>query len=222
MQHHEGKINISKTARYYTCGNVNTAKHIWFVLHGYGQLAKYFIRNFAHLNPDDYFIVAPEGLHRFYLNGFDGRVGATWMTKEARLDDIDDYVQFLDTVFKETAEENLNDGKVFTCFGFSQGVATASRWIAYGKHKPERAIFWAGSFPPDLEPVVARKSFESIKTLCCVGTDDPFVKQKQIDETKKHLSALNIHAKWITYSGDHKIPTAELSRVIDILDSDKE
>ncbi|NEN23618.1 phospholipase [Cryomorpha ignava] len=215
MDNREVKINISKTARYYTFGNANTAKHIWFVLHGYGQLAKYFIRNFEHLNPDEYFIVAPEGLYRFYLNGFDGRVGATWMTKEARLDDITDYVNFLDQVFETTVKPLLNSEKVFTCFGFSQGVATASRWIAYGKYKPEKAIFWAGSFPPDLEPVAAKKSFESIKTLCCVGIDDPFVKEKQIEETKKHLSALNIHAKWITYSGEHKIPTTELNRVIE-------
>lgn len=220
MHNSEGKINISKTARYYTFGNRNTAKHFWFVLHGYGQLAKYFIRNFNHLNPDEYFIVAPEGFHRFYLNGFDGRVGATWMTKEARLDDIDDYVKFLDQVFDTTMSDKLDAD--FTCFGFSQGVATASRWIAYGKHKPKTAILWAGSFPPDLKQVAASKSFASIKTFCCVGTEDPFVKENQIDETKKHLAALNIEAEWISYSGDHKIPTDELNRVIEIFLTEKQ
>ena len=212
----ETKISISKTARFYTYGNASSAKKIWLVLHGYGQLAKYFIKNFDHLNPNDHFVVAPEGLYRFYLNGFEGRVGATWMTKEERLDDIDDYVNFLNQVFDNTILPFLNENKTFICFGFSQGVATASRWIAYGNYNPHKAIFWAGSFPPDLEPVEAEKSFASIQTLCCVGNEDPFVKDEQIEETKKHLAALNINAKWITYSGAHTIPKSELNRIIEI------
>lgn len=216
MSEKETKISISKTARFYTHGNPNTAKKIWLVLHGYGQLAKYFIRSFNHLDPDDHFVVAPEGLYRFYLNGFEGRVGATWMTKEARLDDIDDYVNFLNTVFEKAIQPNLDDEKTFICFGFSQGVATASRWIAYGKHKPHKAVFWAGSFPPDLEPVEAKKSFDSIQTLCCIGDEDPFVGEKHVEDAKKHLAALNINARWITYSGAHKIPKPELNRIIEI------
>lgn len=217
MQENETQISISKTARFYTYGNANTAKQIWFVLHGYGQLAKYFIRNFHHLNPEEHFVVAPEGFHRFYLNGFDGRVGATWMTKEARLDDIDDYVKFLDQVAEKVIVPYLDDSKTFIAFGFSQGVATASRWIAYGKFKPQKAVFWAGSFPPDLEPLKASASFQSIKTLCCVGTDDPFVKEKQVEDTKKQLEALQITASWITYTGEHKIPPTELDRIKEFL-----
>lgn len=217
MQENETKLSISKTARFYTYGNANTAKQIWFVLHGYGQLAKYFIRNFEHLDPNDHYVVAPEGLHRFYLNGFDGRVGATWMTKEARLDDIDDYVKFLDQVVEKAILPHLGSSKTFIVFGFSQGVATTSRWIAFGNHKPEKAILWAGSFPPDLPPVKATSSFNSIKTLCCVGTDDPFIKTNQIEDAKNQLEALNIKAEWISYKGEHKIPSAELDRIRQLL-----
>ena len=216
MPKKETKISISKTARFYTYGNPKTAKRVWLVLHGYGQLAKYFIKNFEHLNPDEHFVVAPEGLYRFYLNGFSGRVGATWMTKEARLDDIADYVNFLNQVYETTIQPILTENKSFICFGFSQGVATASRWIAYGKHKPHKAIFWAGSFPPDLEPVEAEKSFETIQTLCCTGDEDPFVNESHVEETKKHLAALNINADWITYSGAHSIPKSELDRIINV------
>ena len=37
--------------------------------------------------------MAPEGLSRFYLEGFSGKVGATWMTREDRLNDIDNYLR---------------------------------------------------------------------------------------------------------------------------------
>lgn len=214
MTEKETKLSISKSARFYTHGNSKNPREIWMVLHGYGQLAQYFIKNFTHLNPERYFIVSPEGLHRFYLNGFEGRVGASWMTKEARLDDINDYVEFLNRIAHETIWPLLNPDTIFTVFGFSQGVATASRWIAYGNSKPQRAIFWAGSFPPDLEPVKAQKSFQNLKAYCCIGDNDPFVSTHQVEETKKHLAAINLPAQWMEYHGKHQIPKEELNRII--------
>jgi hypothetical protein len=82
------KIQSQRTYRYAVSGNP-TAKNLLYVLHGYGHLAPYFIRKFNSL--EDSFIVAPEGMYRFYLYGSSGRVGACWMTKEERLDDALDF-----------------------------------------------------------------------------------------------------------------------------------
>lgn len=213
MQTKEEKITIDKTARYFTFGNPKNAKNIWFVFHGYGQLAKYFIRNFEHLNPDENYIVAPEGLYRFYLDGFSGRVGATWMTKESRLSDIEDYVRFIDATFETAISLYIKPDSKITALGFSQGVATVSRWVAYGNHKPDRLLLWAGSFPPDLEPAEAKKSFTDLPTLCCVGDSDPFVNEKHIEATRDQLAALDIEAEFLTYSGGHKIPSVEFDRI---------
>jgi hypothetical protein len=68
QEHH---ISIARTARYYQLGTISTdTRRIWFVCHGYGQLAAYFIRHFAHLTAADPYLVviAPEGLSRFYLH----------------------------------------------------------------------------------------------------------------------------------------------------------
>ena len=91
----EHQISIKKTAKVYTLGNITTAKHVIVVLHGYGQLAKYFINKFKPLVDDDYYIIAPEGLSKFYLNGHSGRVGASWMTKEDRQIEINDQIEYL-------------------------------------------------------------------------------------------------------------------------------
>lgn len=57
----ESFIEITKTARYYTLGNLNNqTKEVWFVLHGYAQLAKKFISLFQD-------IVNPHN-HSNYLN----------------------------------------------------------------------------------------------------------------------------------------------------------
>lgn len=212
----KGKIKIEKTACYFFHGkDITKAKRIWFVLHGYGQLAEYFIRSFDHLNPGDNFVIAPEGFHRFYLDGFSGRVGASWMTKEERLDDIEDYVKYLDqlyTVFDIPASAEV------ILFGFSQGVATAIRWLALSQNvKFSHAVLWAGSFPKDLRPEKTKTALRSVEVHCVAGTSDPFLTEVHLQKTKDELSLLTIQPTWHTYDGDHRIPKDALNMVVEQL-----
>src|SRR5207245_2948078 len=64
-------IRVARTAPYEVLGSEKTAREIWFVLHGYGQLASSFIRAFAPLDDGTRLIVAPEALNRFYLVNVD-------------------------------------------------------------------------------------------------------------------------------------------------------
>ena len=121
----EKKIIVSKTMRYFTIGDVNKADKLLYVLHGYGQLASYFIKSFEKIS-DSYLIIAPEGMHRFYLNGTSGRVGASWMTKEAREIDIHENTKNLDLLDQHILSKKTFKKKII--LGFSQGGATAARW----------------------------------------------------------------------------------------------
>ena len=132
---------------YHTIGNPEKASKIIFALHGYGQLSKYFIRKFNDLH-EDYFIIAPEGLHRFYIKASAGRVGASWMTKENREDDIKDYINLLNNIWDKYNEQYQFSERIL--LGFSQGGATASRWHQFGKFKAQKFILWASIFPPRL------------------------------------------------------------------------
>ena len=59
-------ISITKTARYFILGDASEKiEEVWFVCHGYAQLANYFIKNFEVLDNGKNLIVAPEGLSRF-------------------------------------------------------------------------------------------------------------------------------------------------------------
>src|SRR5690554_4646496 len=130
------QLSVSKTARYYTAGTLDKkTKTIWFVCHGYGQLAKYFIQNFKVLDNGENFIVAPEALSRFYLQGFSGRVGATWMTKEDRENDIKDYNAYLSTLYKKVMKDIPLENVKINILGFSQGVSTVCRWVVSEKIK---------------------------------------------------------------------------------------
>ena len=208
----ENTISIPKTCRYVTYGNITTAKTIWFTLHGYGQLAKYFIKNFTSLYPDENFVVAPEGFHRFYLDGMKGRVGASWMTSEDRLTDISDYVNYLDLLYQDLSKQAIEGHKLIV-LGFSQGVATASRWMALGNTIPDCALFWAGSFPPDLQPTDSKRWFNDIPTFCVVGNEDEYISEEHIEKAKEHFRSLGINPEWLRYKGGHKIPGHEFERV---------
>ena len=100
MQEHT--LTVDFKARYYTLGQLNKdTRQIWFVFHGYGQLARYFIRKFAILTNQQILVIAPEGLSRFYIEKVESsgrpndRVGASWMTKENRTVDIENYLHYL-------------------------------------------------------------------------------------------------------------------------------
>lgn len=206
-------LPVTKTARYTTYGDPQKAKYVWIAVHGYGQLVKYFSRNFNVLDPEQHFVICPEGLNRFYLNNTRGRVGATWMTKEARLTDIDDYVAYLNQLYDIVAKPILKPGVKTIVFGFSQGVATASRWIALGNVKPDIAILWAGSFPPDLALIEVKNAFASVRTICCLGDDDEYIDADQLQHVKNHFDQLGISAEWITFEGKHVIDSTTLIQI---------
>jgi len=64
-EHH---LIVPRSARYFTLGELGPGtRDVWFVCHGYGQLAGRFLRQFEPLMDGTRFVVAPEGLSRFYL-----------------------------------------------------------------------------------------------------------------------------------------------------------
>ncbi len=80
-----------RTAHYYSTQiGPNEPENVWILFHGYGQSASYFLMNFKDFEPENSLLIAPEGLSKFYLKGVDGRVGASWMTKENREAEIQD------------------------------------------------------------------------------------------------------------------------------------
>jgi predicted esterase len=209
MQH---SIILSYKARYFTYGTLNsTTKNIWFICHGYGQLAAFFIRKFHALNPDENYVIVPEGLHRFYLNGHSGRVGASWMTKEERLSDIENYVNYLDTVYTQEVKTNYN--ATIILLGFSQGAATASRWAAMGKSKIDRLILWAGVFPPDLPFESCLNKINNLNPLLVIGNQDEFISADEMKEKEKWLSEQCINYKLLTFDGKHDIDEEILLKI---------
>lgn len=204
---------LPKTFRYFTQGDPSQANTLIYVLHGYGQLAEFFIRKFQFLG-EHHFIVAPEGMHRFYLNGSSGRVGASWMTKEERETDISDNIRFLDNLHAEITANGTFDRIMI--LGFSQGGATAARWHFKGKIKADHLLIWASVFPPDL---LMEQEFEgrlSSKNVFFIGEDDEYYSAEQQIEQLQFYRSKGFES--IHYKGKHDISPEILSGYLKKID----
>lgn len=210
----EQHFPVTRTARYYQLGELAaTTRRVWVVAHGYGQLAAYFIRHFAHLTAADpnLVIIAPEGLSRFYLQGTDGRVGATWMTREDRLAEIDDYVAYLNQLTARLLPRAPS--ALVTVLGFSQGAATVSRWLAQAPFRPARLILWAGAFPPDMALPVATDLLRHLPVTLVCGTEDEFVSSEALLRQQAFLRQLGVTATVRQFTGRHTLHAATLTHL---------
>lgn len=207
----EQELRIEKTVRFEVLNAEHQPKKVIYVLHGYGQLAKYFIRKFAHLS-NDFLIVAPEGLHRFYLQGNAGRVGASWMTKEARESDISDTIRYLNHLDEKiSAEYSIQERYLL---GFSQGGAAAARWFELGNVPFQAVALWGCVFPPDLK--VTKFTTPHKKTFFLVGDQDEFYADQHTTLTETYAE---MGFQIIIYNGGHDIVNETLTELIKKLEA---
>lgn len=218
MAAEERELNFSFKARYFRAGILNQdTRSIWIVLHGYGQLAPYFMRKFQVLDDGHTFLLAPEGLSRFYLSELtdagrkDNKVGATWMTRENRLTDIDNYITYLNEVFRK--ELSGFDHVPVTVMAFSQGCATACRWVSQGTVRFDRLILWAGLFPPDMDFSAGQQALKNKKTIMVVGNHDPFVTTERMAEFDSLASKLGVAPEKIIFEGKHEMNEEVLKKL---------
>src|SRR5437773_12204306 len=205
MQKHH--LSTPRAARYFTLGSPEHAAEVWFVCHGYGQLASRFLERFRPIEAERRCIVAPEGLSRVYRTRSAGerRVGASWMTREDRLHEIDDYVRYLNAVYGELV---TRDARV-TALGFSQGTATVCRWTALGSSRIDRLVVWGGEVPPDLD--LKRLRVPSLTLV--YGTRDQFFTPKVVAANEARLREHEIGYDLVVFDGAHEISEPTLLQV---------
>jgi predicted esterase len=208
-EHH---IQTTRTARYHTIGEAGPeTQDVWFVCHGYGQLASDFIREFETIAAPSRVIVAPEALSRYYLTseaGFhsaESKVGATWMTREDRESEIADYVAYLDALYDEIfARANRGQASV-TVLGFSQGGATANRWLTRGRARADRLIMWGALLASDADLNQAAIFFRDVNLTIVYGRRDQFADDGMIARYEKLLGEKSVPFKIVTFDGGHRM-----------------
>lgn len=204
QEHH---IAVSRTARYYTLGEfTEQTRFVWFALHGYGQLARYFIRKFDAVVDEQTVIVAPEGLSRLYLDAEYGRIGASWMTREDREYEVNDYIAYLNQLYDTVLQDNDRSRLQITLMGFSQGCATACRWLNAGYIHCDRLQLWAGYFPSGLTDVIDPAKVAQLPVSYIYGRQDEYI--EQMPDPQAYINRLQAEVpnmEIIPFDGKHVV-----------------
>ena len=222
----ERHVEVARTARYWMLGaTVAEPRELWFVLHGYGQLARRFLRRFEALDDGTRRVVAPEALSRFYpadgtrRHGPGSVVGASWMTREDREREIADYVAYLDRVAAAVRAElgpARAGGIPCAVLGFSQGVATAARWSVLGAERPARLALWGDFLPPDLDLEAAREAWSATDVVLVRGSADPALADPARAEAEAEgLARAGLTPARLDYEGGHEIEPRALDRLLE-------
>lgn len=203
----ENHLVVNRTARYYTLGELNgQTTQIWFALHGYGQLAKYFIRKFDVLDDGHTFIVAPEGLSRLYLDPQFSRIGASWLTREDRHNEISDTINYLNSLYDAVLQEADSANFTINLMGFSQGCAAVCRWLNNGHIRCNRLVLWAGFFANGITDIIDPAKLTGVDTSYVYGTRDEYI--VQMDDPEGYLNRLQQEVptmQVVPYDGTHSV-----------------
>lgn len=206
------RLRVARTARYHVLGEASPdLREVWFCLHGYGQLAAEFLGDFDAIADPSRLLVAPEGLSRHYRDGGGGAVGASWMTKEDRASEITDYLEYLDALHARVFAQVERDAVRLHVLGFSQGTATACRWVARGAVRADRLTLWAGLVPPDVDLAAAAERYRAARLAHVIGERDHWVSEKDVEQERARLADHGLELNLTRFAGGHRLDDGTLA-----------
>lgn len=204
----EHSLVVQRHARWFERGDLD-ARELWLLLHGYGQLARDFLEQCGALARPERLLVAPEALSRFYLRSGRGAVGATWMTREARAEEIDDYVGYLDALVATFRARRAE--REVVVLGFSQGVATAWRWSLRARSAPRRLIALCGGIPPEVE--LDSERVRRLHITLCTGELDESHPPTSAELDERRLVAAGASCEHLRFPGGHTVEASVLAQL---------
>ena len=207
-------LTVTRTANIYQLGEFSVeTETLWIVCHGYSQRADYFLRHFQVLDTGKNVVVAPEGLSRFYREGFTGHVGASWMTSYQRETEIQDYIGYLNQLL-ETLKPQFPENMKINLLGLSQGGATVCRWLAAATVSFDRLILWSAAFPEDMNFEFSLAALEKTNIVMVAGLEDELLPKEMPARQYELLRSYGLTPQLVSFEGGHQMD-AEILRSLD-------
>ena len=220
----ERHLEVARTARYAQIGRIDSrTRQIWFVCHGYRQLAARFVGRFQPLAERGCLVVAPEALSRFYIDlapgrhGAESRIGASWMTRADRETEIRDYVRYLDRLADKVLQARRPEGVKVVALGFSQGGHTVARWASMGKTRLDEVVLWGSYYPSDvaLGPEVPPAGLTLV-----YGAEDQTRDASLEENQAERLASAGREVRVLSHPGGHRIHGDTLAGLSEIFDEE--
>lgn len=204
-------LEVTKTARYSTLGvPTPKTKYLWFCLHGSNMLCEQMLYKFSDFNLSEHYVVSPEGLHRFYANGFGGEVLSSWMTKRDRLHEIKDISGYLSKLYKQSCAEVSSECKKII-LGFSQGGTMAFRWMHSQEVPFDHLIPYSCWIPEDIDLKKGQTNLAKNNLIYTYGLKDQYLKDDKLTELQEILTKNSLdNVITETYDGNHRVDRNQL------------
>ena len=126
---------------------------------------------------------------------------------------MDDYVRYLDLVYEQSVASLAGPPVRISVLGFSQGVATATRWAARGQAEVAHLVLWGAAVPPEFD---GPESFEPLRgtriTLVC-GSRDRLFPEASRDEQRARLEANGVAFTEVAFEGGHRLDDETLANL---------
>lgn len=207
-------ISFEFSSSYITYNKLtDKTENIWIVFHGYGQLSKYFIRRFDVLEGDKNYIIAPQGLSKFYVDEDYKNVGASWLTKEDKESDLLNQQKYLIKLMDEL-KSKIDFSKIkINLFGFSQGVSAFTRLLINYNMKIDNIIIWAGWVPDEFFNI-NKNVLKDTNLFFVVGNKDKYYNNPIIKGyIEKFKKTLNKEIDYFVFDGGHIVDRKVLKKI---------
>lgn len=137
------------------------------------------------------------------------------MTRDDRDAEIADHVAYLDALCDAVLAQVDGPPPRIHVVGFSQGVATAARWLAHGHTRADHLVVWSGRLPADLFPMSDDHPLRRLRIDVVTGDADelatPEVRAEQQELLARNALAVHVHR----HAGGHRMDADTLTALAD-------
>ena len=152
-----------------------------------------------------------------YLNNEYHRIGASWLTREDRDHEISDFILYLDSLYDLVLDGRQPDKATLhiTVLGFSQGAATACRWLNNRHIRADRLILWAGYFPQGVSGMITPDNLTATEIHYVYGKEDEYI--REIPDIDGYLNRLQTDIptlKITAFDGGHRVEPDVLKQLV--------
>jgi len=207
----EKRVSYTAQNTYTTLNEfTDKTKNVWLVFHGLGYLSRYFINHFAHLNPTENYIIAPQAPSKYYQGTNFKHVGASWLTKVDTIAETKNVLQYVDSVFEAEKQTPLPN---FIVLGYSQGVSIATRWISSRKIQCDHLILHSGGIPKELVKEDFDYMNKNTQVTYLYGDKDQYITEaRKTEETLKGTNLFGERLAIEVFDGTHEVDTNFLTK----------
>ena len=211
MNSTEKEIVYKVSNSYSTLNTLSSkTKNVIFACHGMGYLSRYFLKYFKGLDSDLNYIIVPQAQSKYYIAPKMKHVGASWLTKENTLKEIENVINYFDSVFQN---ENI-EGKNLIFIGYSQGVSVVMRYIARKKIFFSKLLLMSGGIPNELTSEDFKYLGDQSEVYYVYGEKDEYINGEFLKLEKNKIKNIFKSVNSISFEGNHQVNVDIIESII--------